>query len=937
MSSSISQILRKYQADGMYHTHVSMIHPKGKFNLSRETLEEFWDLYCSSIQENRDIIVGIAEKPQDVLPVLVDVDIKIKESSCVELNEYGKIYTEEHVHSVIQVYQCVLRNIVENCTDEDLICVLLEKDLYRVNIGEMPYVKNGFHLHFPNLFLNKSAQEVHLIPRVIDTITELNIFGDIGFDNSGSLIDKSCCTVPWLLYGCRKSEEMEPYRFSKVFNSDCNEISLKKAFSNYQIYDMKEKLINMGERDPSVGLIKNIEYYFPRIFSIFSYGRSEKELKHGLISPLTEKKKKERNKKGNTGYDNPDISEKISTAKELLPMLAAFRSDDYGDWMKIGWLLYNECNGCNEAMELWLEFSGKSDKYDEAHCMDVWDKMTKRDDCATFGTLRYYAEIDSPDKYKEWKSKKIDNCMKEAISGSHNDIAKILWEDYGNSFVCSSISGKIWYQFMNHKWEMIEEGVFLREKISEDIVHKFAKIAGEMNEHAVNNANKSEKSEKSDIQNKTKQILILGKKLKDASYKNNVMKEAAEVFYNRHFKNKLDTNPYLIAFKNGVYDLKNNIFRNGCPEDYLSKSLPIDYKIFDEGDDRVNDVFSFLEKIFPDKSVRTYFMDMSSDIFVGGNHQKVVLFWTGEGDNGKSVTQGIFEKMLGDLAIKFSTTLITGKKTSTGSANPELARAGGGVRWAVLEEPDGDEQINIGTLKSLSGNDSYWARDLFETGKTAREIVPLFKLIFICNRLPKMKYSDKATWNRIRVIPFESTFCKPFNPEKPEKPEEAAPETYEEQLLQKRFPMDKEFGKKIPDMLEAFAWILLEHRKKITIRIEPEKVRMATALYRKQNDIYRQFVDECISTDKKSVLTLTELYSQFKDWFKDSLPHNSIPIKNEVKEYFTRLWGDPEKGPKWNGYRIVTMADNIASGDIVLLDQDDLVDYSQGGKNLPPM
>ena len=84
-------------------------------------------------------------------------------------------------------------------------------------------------------------------------------------------------------------------------------------------------------------------------------------------------------------------------------------------------------------------------------------------------------------------------------------------------------------------------------------------------------------------------------------------------------------------------------------------------------------------------------------------------------------------------------------------------------------------------------------------------------------------------------------------------------------------------------------------------------------------------------------MTLTELYSQFKDWFKDSLPHNSIPIKNEVKEYFTRLWGDPESGSKWNGYRIVTMADNIASGDIVLLDQDDLVDYSQGGKNLPPM
>lgn len=162
-------------------------------------------------------------------------------------------------------------------------------------------------------------------------------------------------------------------------------------------------------------------------------------------------------------------------------------------------------------------------------------------------------------------------------------------------------------------------------------------------------------------------------------------------------------------------------------------------------------------------------------------------------------------KMFGELAIKFSTTLVTGKKTANGSANPELARAGGGVRWGVLEEPDGDEQLNIGYLKSLSGNDSFFARDLFEKGKATREITPFFKLVFICNKLPPMKsHADKATWNRIRVIPFESTFVKPGEP---------CPETFEEQLLQKRFPMDTEFSKKIPSLLEPFAYILLEHRK----------------------------------------------------------------------------------------------------------------------------
>ena len=393
--------------------------------------------------------------------------------------------------------------------------------------------------------------------------------------------------------------------------------------------------------------------------------------------------------------------------------------------------------------------------------------------------------------------------------------------------------------------------------------------------------------------------------LKSAPYKNNVMRECQEVFYDKRFREKLDTNPALFPFKNGVYDLTTNIFRPGRPEDFISKTAPIDYIEFDEEDEKVLDVYDYLEKVFPDKSVRDYFMDVSSDIFLGGNHQKHVYFWTGEGDNGKSVTQNIFEKMLGNLSIKFNTTVITGKKVQSGSANPELARAGGGVRLATLEEPNSDEVINIGILKNLSGNDSYYARDLFEKGKEGREIIPMFKLIFICNKLPKLRYSDKAVWNRIRVIPFESTFCRPDDP---------APDTYEEQLQQKRFPMDKDFGSKIPGMVQAFAWILMKHRLTLKDRIEPEKVRIATAIYRKENDIYRQFIEECIMEDAKSVLTLTELYGQFKDWFKDSLPNQVLPIKNEIEEYFTRLWDEPEKGKKWKGYRIKTLQDDLDGG-----------------------
>jgi len=643
------------------------------------------------------------------------------------------------------------------------------------------------------------------------------------------------------------------------------------------------------------------------------------EVKHGLISPLKEKIKERKN--NSKEYKKSSVTHELAIAKNLIPMLSDFRAQDRNEWMTIGWILFNIGEGCPDALDMWCEFSARcDDEYDEAVCIYQWERMTTKD--LTLGTLRYYASVDSPERYRDFKKEQATKYIHESLNGSHNDIAKVLYAEYGNEFICASIASKVWFQFIGHKWEQIEDGIFLRKKISGEIVERYTAIGKEI---LTQLAACTDKGEEAMYNARLKQVQKMMGNLKSAPYKNNVMKECQEVFYDKRFRDKLDTNPALFPFNNGVYDLISNIFRPGRPEDFISKTSPIDYIEFDEDDERIHDVYDYLEKVFPDKSVRAYFTDIASDVFMGGNHQKHVYFLLGEGDNSKSVIQTLFEKMLGHLAIKFNTTVITGKKVQSGAANPELARAGGGVRLATLEEPNSDEMINIGILKNLSGNDSYYARDLFEKGKEGREIIPMFKLFFICNKLPKLKYSDKAVWNRIRVIPFESTFCRSDDP---------APDTYEEQMLQKRFPMDKDFGRKIPDMVQAFAWMLLKHRLTIKDRIEPEKVRIATAVYRKENDIYRQFIEECIAEDADKVLSLTELYTQFKDWFRDSLPHHNLPIKNEVEEYFSRVWDEPEKGKKWKGYRIRTLQDDINNGDAIILDDSDMVDYDI---NLPPM
>lgn len=917
MEPSIKKILRNHYADGVHHSHVSMIEPKGKYQFGRQDFEELLTTYCEVIHTQENPMIGLAEKPQHYLPVLVDVDIKIQLNDEEDNIFVEHIYSEDQVKQVVEVYQSVLRNIVEECTDENLKCILLEKEIYYINIKENSYAKNGFHLHFPNLFLSKADQEVHLIPRVQEMLKEMRTFENLGFEDSGDIIDKAACKVPWLMYGSRKTEDMQPYIFSKVFDSESNEIELEEAFRHYRLYDMRERLINISG---------SVRKYLPRILSIIPYGRQTNELKYGLISPLKEKNRVREQKK----HVKVSVQEALKVSARLLPMLSMFRSSDRTEWMTVGWALYNISDGCQEGLEQWLEFSARDEtKFDETVCVNEWERMTTKD--LTIGTLRYYASIDNPERYKEFQKEQSNHHIKESLCGSHNDIAKVLYAEYGNEFVCASVVGRgVWFQFKNHRWEEVEEGIFLREKISDEIVERYVEIG---NEFYAKQHSSEDKAEFSMYEARFKLTQKIIKNLKTAPYKNNVMKECMEVFYDKRFRKKLDTNPYLIAFRNGVYDLKTHVFRSGRPEDFISKGMPIDYIEYKDDDDEVLAVHDYLEKVFPDTSVRQYFMDQSSDVFVGGNHQKVVLFWTGEGDNAKSVTQSLFEKMLGELAIKFNTTLITAKKTGNGAANPELARAGNGVRWAVLEEPDGDEQINIGMLKSLSGNDSYWARDLFETGKQTREMTPMFKLIFICNKLPKMRYSDKATWNRIRVIPFESTFVRPGEP---------CPETYAEQLLQKRFPMDKEFNKKIPTMIQAFAWVLLKHHQNVVtnpsyIRHEPEKIKVATALYRKQNDIYRQFVEECIVEEEGERISLTELYSQFKEWYREGFPGQQLLVKNEVKEYFVKMWDEPSRGCIWHGYRVRTMQDDIDSGNIVILEDYDLNDYTEEGKALPPL
>jgi len=895
--SGVIEFLENNRVTGDYHTHVSMVHPKGKFQISKHISESFWHNYCSSVfneeKTEKETEFGIAEKPQSYLPVLVDLDIKVP---FTEDKDVTRLYTDYQLENIVRNYQDVLKTIVNDIKPEHLYCFVLEKPAYRVKAGENEYTKNGFHLHFAWTFVNKNDHEMHLLPRVKKNVNKDMTFKSLGFEKSGDLIDAGYIKAPWLLYGSKKQEGMDAYKLTKIYNEERDIITLEQACKNYKIYSAEEVEMDMKE---------NYLFYLPRILSIVPWHRQVCEMRPNLPSPI----RVDANKDKKREFRTQNLSELLTKAKQLLMMIADFRAEAYADWLQIGWTLFNISEGSSDGLELWLEFSSRcGEKFDQHNCINIWEKMEHRS--MTIGTLHHYAKLDNPieyNKFTEMCSRKYIN-EDTIVNCSHNDLAKACYEKCGTEFVCASIVNNIWFQYKNHKWCRIEDGIFLRQRLSDDFVKKFEEIGKEVMATMSRNADTNQKDL---FLQKHKQIFKLISNLKNSTFKTNVMRECKEVFYDERFLQKLDKNAWLIGFKNGVYDLKNNVFRAGIPEDHISLQMPIDYSEYDEEHFLVKEVKNFLEKIFPDKDIREYFINTSCEVFVGGNQKKHVLFWSGEGDNGKSVTQTFFEKMLGEYAIKLPTSLIVGKRSMSSAASPELVRAGNGVRWAILQEPDKKDVINIGILKELSGNDSFYARGLFQNGA---EIEPMFKLVVICNDPPSIPYSDKATWNRIRVVPFEATFVN------------NAPETFEEQLLQKRFPKDPYFMEKIPDMIKPFAWFLLNHRKKGYKLVEPEKVTLATELYRKKNDIYRQFIDERVVEDERSKVSLDELYVAFKDWHKDSHPGQPVPPKSDVREYCTRAWGEPEPRTVWRGKRSVALSDEPNSDNAFQLGQNDLAE-----------
>ena len=872
IQEDLNSFIHKYSVTkGKPYTNTSIGHPKKSLFIPDENYQEFIDIYSLAITNG--IHLYFTEKPLNPSPLRVDLDFRFilnPESQYIDTDssiKYNRVYTENNIEKIIQCYNNIITKYI-NISDDYNIAYVMEKSNPTICRNKL---KDGIHIVYPHILLTYNEQ--HFIRRkILDNADEM--FSGLAICNSyEDIIDKAIIDVnSWQMYGSRKPE-CEAYSVTKVYKSGKKideKFSAERQLHYIKLFSMRNNKLDTEKCSIKNDAIKEIDEYTKHVLPSIDIKQKTKLHNNIFAKSLNI----------NKNYSSDD--ELILARKLVIECLAYNRAENYEDWINLGWVLRNIDY---RLLDTWIEFSKIGTAYIEGECQTLWNKMRK--DNMGMGTLRWWAKLDNPNKYDKIMDESlfpwIDKCIRS--DGAHFDVAKVVQTLKKDDI--RAISKVAWYYYdrERHRWRSTSEGLLLRITLSTDICAKFI----ERTQYWQNlHYGLEDDDQKTANTEKAKKSLKIAGQLKNAGFKDSVMKECKSLFIDEKFEELLDSRSHLLGFANGVYDLKMHIFRDGMPDDYISHSTKINYIPYDPNAPEIEEINDFFSKIFINEAVKNYVLDIITCIIDGSISQERFYVFTGNGSNGKSRLLDFIQKTIGDYYCILPIALLTQKRAASNSAQGELERTKG-RRFAVMQEPSEQDKINIGFMKELSGNDRILCRGLY---KEPFEFKPQFKMILTCNELPEVPSDDGGTWRRIRVIEFLSKFC-----ENPTKPNE--------------FPMDLELSDKFERWAEHFMSMLIQRHKHINPNNihEPMEVRIATESYKNNNDIIGQYKTDRLIIDKSDTtnrLGLNTIYNDFRLWCYSNMPKNKKqPDRNQLRAYFEKIIGPyPIDNKGWKGVRI---------------------------------
>ena len=919
----------------------------GSYHIPDEEYDDFMRLYFHEIikKEEKEYLT---EKQLDTNgPILVDIDLRY------DYSVSKRIHTKDHIFDFVCLYLEELKKIYQFDENVRIPIFIFEKS--GVNrVEDKQITKDGIHM-----IIGLQADHVVqclLRDRILNRISE--IWTDLPITNTwDDVLDKGISQghTNWQLYGSRKPGHL-PYRLKYVYDNkfDPQDGELMTTMIEPTVFETEENIVKMSVR------YKNHPTLFMTSEFIEEY---EKQKGNG---GTTQRKKTSQSVITNNMLISHDNVFNIRTKDQLDTVenyfLESILPDEYElreaydytmalpesyygvgsftKWIRVGWALRNISD---RLFIVWVVFSARLSTFNYSDIRDdLWERWSKFDmnnpDGLTKRSIMHWAKQDAREGYDKVRKNSIDFYIDQTLEkmtefnvGSDSkcakgcgdyDIAFVLYHLFKDDYVCVSVKANIWYRYKNHRWAEIDSGTTLRKAISEELRTAYSKKATNIAHKIRNFLDDKESVQYKNLKKRAEYVLTICDRLSRTNDKKNIMIEAKELFYDGTFLQKLDVNPYLLCFNNGVIDFKQKEFRKGRPEDCLSKCTNIEYDPSWKGKESnkkiIEEIEDFMHKLFPNPDLHRYMWDHLASTLVGICANQTFNMYIGIGRNGKSMLVNLMEKVLGDYKGEVPLTLLTQQRTKIGGLAPELVQLKG-IRYAVMQEPSKGDKINEGIMKQVTGGDPIQARAPYMPQTIS--FIPQFKLVVCSNEFMEIKSQDHGTWRRIRVVDFESLFTETPKSDDPDKPFQ--------------FKVDKNIKDKFEFWKEIFAAMLVERTYMTCGLVEDcAKVLASSNSYREKQDYIAEFIQDRVTVSNNGCILKTQLISVFKDWYNTNYG-SKVPSHHEITSYMEKTFGKLKGGVwyevkiKYDSDIIRVSSDDEHEGKTESGDNDDIEDIIQ--------
>lgn len=837
--SAVQKFLNPYKVEkGSAFTHTSLGKACASYYLPADVEEDFLTVYATAVENGEDL--HITEKHRDVSPLLVDLDFRQVSND--------RLYNDAMVSAFVDALKNQVVNYVD-VNEQAIRFYVMEKLEPRPN--KSGGFKDGLHIVSPDVVTKPEIQ--HIIRNNIINESMAGIFGNVFTNSYNDIYDAAVIEKNnWFMYGSKKDGEPFAWTITKIIDGNGAEVD------NTHTDDELISLLSIRNKYDSLKVKAD------KVEEVNAY-----------------KAKHEKKPNDDDTASKParvGLPADLETITKLTMMLNVERADRYSDWLNVGLCLSNINDRC---LSIWEEFSKQSNKYKYGECSKLWLSFGYKTAGSklTEGSLRYWARQDNPKAYAELMKDDVNKLIYLSRSGCHNDVAKVVHALYKDEFVCCYINDKPnWFEFKNHRWVECPKGVTLRQHLSNVVTKRYSSAAAYYHKKAT----EAETDEAQAVYAECGKMLgKIAMSLKNAPYKANIMKELEEIFavLQADFYDKLDENKGLLAFNNGVYDLEGGCFRDGLPDDMVKFSSGYDYLTEDNEDNRQL-INKFMYSMFESDEMVNYLWDTTAYALHGCKYEETITFMSGDGANGKGTYGKLLKNTLGDYYYEPSVSVFTCKKTSSSSANPELAKTKG-KRFVMASEPEESDKFQIGAIKNWTGGDQIQARELF---KNTVEFSCQFAIAIQMNNKPKLSDFDGGIARRLRLIHFPFKFVEsPI----------LANERQGDNKLKTRFETDKGIAQQFMRMLIERYEERIKGNKPVHV---PKKVVEFTQEYLDANNVVKGFlVDHVEITNIDTDMILSNaLFEAFrssdyntnnsnKNWFVEKMGANGFTSSRQTR------------------------------------------------------